>query len=448
MIKPSSLREINDNTDNIAVKFTNVSKEYRLYDSPKEQAIDVLGLARLRFWRSTKYRTFLALEDINLVIKHGERVGIIGPNGAGKTTLLKLITGNFSPTSGEIDINGEVQALMQTGLGFHSEFTGYENIKSSLIFNGLSGKDLEKAVEDIIGFCELGDFLYQPVKTYSLGMRARLQFAVATAIKPDIVIVDEVLGAGDAYFNKKSSERMAKLADSGCTLLIVSHSMQQVMQYCRRVIWLNEGKIIEDNEPLPVIKAYERSTFEKSSKIGRKNNSNQNNSANDNLDFTKQTVDRGISRWDQCDSSLLINSVSLLNKTDQTCAHFKNGDFMSIEIEVRALQDGMFPCRFLVLIFNSEGIPVTWHLSKEYILEIGRGERKKARLVFNELLLTSGSYMMSTAIYEYYNAVDKTKLRCYDLISKSYDFIVENNFSGSPAIIQHPAQWHYIDGDK
>ena len=150
-------------------------------------------------------------------------------------------------------VDGAVQALMATGVGFHSDFTGAENIRASLIYNGLSGAEIEAAFQDIVEFCELGEFLHQPVKTYSLGMRARLQFAAATAIKPDILIIDEVLGAGDAYFAIKSNERLKRLTSSGSTVLMVTHSMSYIIQLCSRAVWINSGRIVKDGEPRDVV---------------------------------------------------------------------------------------------------------------------------------------------------------------------------------------------------
>ena len=240
-----------------AIRMRGVREEYKLYNSVGEQALDVLGLSGLRFWRRPTMRIFSALDGIDLDIRRGERVGIIGRNGAGKTTLLKLITGNFAPTAGEVSVGGTVQALMATGVGFHSDFTGAENIRASLMYNGLPASEIEAAFQDIVDFCELGDFLYQPIKTYSLGMRTRLQFAAATAIRPDILIIDEVLGAGDAYFTIKSNERLGRLTSSGSTVLIVTHSMSDVLKLCIRAVWMSEGRIVKEGEPRDVVGAYE-----------------------------------------------------------------------------------------------------------------------------------------------------------------------------------------------
>ena len=197
----------------IAIALTGVCKVYRCYDDPVSQALDALGLARMRPGR-VRYTDFPALRDITLRVYRGERIGIVGRNGAGKTTLLKLITGNFLPSQGTLRVDGTVQALMSVGLGFHPEFSGYENVRSALVYNGLSRKDLDRAISDGVDFAELGEFLNRPMKTYSMGMQARLMFAAATAVKPDVLIIDEVLGAGDAYFAAKAAHRIVELYET------------------------------------------------------------------------------------------------------------------------------------------------------------------------------------------------------------------------------------------
>jgi lipopolysaccharide transport system ATP-binding protein len=247
-----------DGADGLAIRMDRVSKVYKLYASRQEQVLDSMGLTRLLPGRrKPKFGEFRALHDVSFTVRRGERIGVIGRNGAGKTTMLRLITQNFAPTTGEVEVHGSVQALMQLGLGFHPEFTGHENIVASLNYNGLIGAEFEAALKDVIDFVELGDFLHQPVKSYSMGMQARLQFAAATAIRPDILIVDEVLGAGDAYFAAKSAHRMKKLALSGCTLLLVSHATAEIMRFCERVIWMHRGSVLMDGPALDVVRIYE-----------------------------------------------------------------------------------------------------------------------------------------------------------------------------------------------
>lgn len=236
-----------------------VGKMYKLFPSRLDNFLDAINWQRILPLRAPKYNKFWALRGIDLELKKGQRIGILGRNGAGKSTLLKLITGNLAPTEGEIHVNGQIQALMDTGAGFHPEFTGYENVRASLTYLGLSPAQMDEALEDIIDFTELDEFMGQPFKTYSAGMQARLSFATATSIKPDILIIDEVLGAGDGYFLAKSGERIVQLVErNDATVLLVSHSMDQIVRFCDEAIWLDRGRVVQRGPALEVTKAYDQ----------------------------------------------------------------------------------------------------------------------------------------------------------------------------------------------
>lgn len=243
-----------------AIVFESVTKRYRLGGGAREKLLDAFGFSRFRS-KAKERQEFLALDDVSFKIGRGRRMGLIGRNGAGKTTLLKLISGNFRSSAGRVAVSGSVQALMTMGQGFHPDYTGRENIQASLHYNGLSDTEAKEAFAEVVDFCELGPFLEQPFKTYSSGMQSRLMFAAATAIRPDILIIDEVLGAGDAYFLAKSKQRVDKIIANGCTLLLVSHSMQQVLELCDEAIWLNGGRIQFIGEALRVVKAYEKELY-------------------------------------------------------------------------------------------------------------------------------------------------------------------------------------------
>lgn len=234
-----------------SIEVRNVSKMYKIYKSNFDKILDLLG-----FSFQKNYEEFWPLKDINLSMLKGEKVGIIGRNGAGKTTLLSMIANNFKPTTGIIKVDGRVNALFVLGTGFHPEFSGRENIKSSLAFQGITGKEALDIEKEVISFSELEEFIDQPLKTYSAGMYTRLAFTVATAIKPEVLIIDEILGAGDAYFNAKALERMDILTNSGATVLFVSHDLSSVQKICNRCIWIDKGKIREDGKTLDVIKSY------------------------------------------------------------------------------------------------------------------------------------------------------------------------------------------------
>ncbi|MBI2883674.1 MAG: ABC transporter ATP-binding protein [Candidatus Methylomirabilis oxyfera] len=228
---------------------------YRLYARRFDQVLNLFGI-RLP-WRRHCYQEFWALRDVDVKLRKGERVGIIGRNGAGKSTLLKIIAGALTPTQGSVTVNGKVQALMELGTGFHPDFSGRENIFASLAYQGVTGRPAQHKFAEIVDFSELEDFIEQPIKTYSAGMYARLAFSVATSVQPEILIIDEVLGAGDAYFASKCIERMRQLTEeSGATVLFVSHDLASVQRLCTCALWLDRGRLLLDGDTLTVSKAY------------------------------------------------------------------------------------------------------------------------------------------------------------------------------------------------
>jgi lipopolysaccharide transport system ATP-binding protein len=243
-------------SDDLAIRFEHVGKMYKVFGSKLDTTLDALSIPTFR--RDVRFREFWALRDIDLELPRGGRVGIIGRNGAGKTTLLKLVTGNVGPSEGSVTVNGNVQALLEIGGGLHPEFTGRENIRASLAYLGLSRSEIDEAELEIAEFTELGRFLDQPFKAYSQGMQARLSFAIATTVQPEILIVDEILGAGDAYFFTRSTARMSHLIEGGAGVLLVSHALEQVARFCDRTIWLERGRIAMDGPTDEVVKAYER----------------------------------------------------------------------------------------------------------------------------------------------------------------------------------------------
>jgi lipopolysaccharide transport system ATP-binding protein len=243
-----------------SIEITALGKAYKMFNNSSDKVRHALGFGR---WGSDKrdlYREFWALRDLNLRIEKGERVGIIGRNGAGKSTLLKIIAGNISPTEGSVVVNGKVHALMELGTGFHPEFTGRENIRTALSYHGFSDAEIRDREEEIIDFSELEDFINQPVKTYSSGMYARLAFSTSTSMRPEILIIDEVLGAGDAYFAGKCLDRMKNLTNQdGVTVLFVSHDISSVQRLCDRAVWIDRGVMLEDGDTVEVSKSYYRS---------------------------------------------------------------------------------------------------------------------------------------------------------------------------------------------
>lgn len=244
-------------TDELVISARDLRKIYRLYTGAGYRFLDMVGMLRRREGVFTEHA---ALDGVSLDVKRGEKVAFIGRNGAGKSTLLKLVTKVIEPTSGSLVVQGKVQALLQIGTGFHPEFTGRENVFAYLAQLGVTGRAAEGKYADIVEFAELEEYIGQPVKTYSTGMAVRLMFSTATAITPELLVLDEVLGVGDAYFAQKSYERMRDLAErEGTTVLLVTHDVYAAIRLCDRLIWIDRGRVLMDGPGPLVIKAYEAS---------------------------------------------------------------------------------------------------------------------------------------------------------------------------------------------
>ncbi len=220
----------------IMIEIKNLTKVYRLYDSPKDRVKEVFSIVGKQYSKK-----FMALNNINISVKKGETVGIIGTNGAGKSTLLKIVTGVLSPSSGEVKVNGKIAALLELGAGFNQEYTGIQNIYLNGRIMGYSRKQMEARIQSIVDFADIGDFITQPVKTYSSGMFARLAFAVAINVEPEVLIVDEALSVGDLFFQNKCFRKFEELKNKGVTILFVSHDIASVRQMCSRVLWIDHG---------------------------------------------------------------------------------------------------------------------------------------------------------------------------------------------------------------
>lgn len=237
----------------IAIKVSNISKIYKLYDKPTLRVKEALSVKKKCF-----HKEFAALRDISFTIGKGEMLGIIGRNGAGKSTLLKIITGVLTPTSGQIEVNGKISALLELGAGFNPEYTGMENIYLNGTMMGFTHEEMEQKIDDIVTFADIGEFINQPVKTYSSGMFARLAFAVAINVEPDILIVDEALSVGDVFFQTKCYKRLDDLKDAGKTILFVTHDMSSIMKYCNRAIVINDGVIAAEGKPKDMVDIFKK----------------------------------------------------------------------------------------------------------------------------------------------------------------------------------------------
>lgn len=236
-----------------AIQVQDVTKVYRLYDKPIDRLKESLSLSHRNY-----HKDFFALNGISFKVKKGETVGIIGTNGSGKSTILKIITGVLSPTSGKVQVDGVISALLELGAGFNMDYTGIENIYMNGTMMGFSRRDMEEKLRDILDFADIGDFVYQPVKTYSSGMFVRLAFALAINVEPEILIVDEALSVGDVFFQSKCYRRMEEIRQNGTTILMVTHDMGSVIKYCDRVVLLNKGNYVAEGAPGKMVDLYKK----------------------------------------------------------------------------------------------------------------------------------------------------------------------------------------------
>ena len=237
----------------IAIEVKNLTKIYKLYDKPMDRLKDSLGLAK-----KGKFKEHKALNNVSLSVKKGETVGIIGTNGSGKSTILKIITGVLSPTEGEVNVDGHISALLELGAGFNMEYNGIDNIYLNGMMIGFSEEEIEKRMDAILEFADIGDYVYQPVKTYSSGMFVRLAFAVAINIDPEILIVDEALSVGDVFFQAKCYHKFEEFKKKGKTILFVSHDLSSISKYCDRAVLLNQGVLLGEGTPKKMIDIYKQ----------------------------------------------------------------------------------------------------------------------------------------------------------------------------------------------
>ena len=328
--------------EKIAIQTKNISKRYVIgtkNSKPNTLAGEIINFLTTPIRNFKKLRslsnnttnntkTNWALQDIDLTINEKEIVGIIGSNGSGKSTLLKILSKITIPTTGEALINGKVGSLLEVGTGFHDELTGRENIFLNGTILGMNKKEVEQNLEKIISFSGVSNFIDTPVKRYSNGMRVRLAFAVAAYLEPEILIIDEVLAVGDSSFQKQCLGKMDDVAKSGRTVLFVSHNMESIMTLCTRVIWIDEGKIIKDGDPISVVNEYLETT-------------NTISETNINLENINK---RG------GDGSIKFTNLTILDKNQKEKTQFNIGDTMNLSVSLKAIEKGLLNSNLTIKI--------------------------------------------------------------------------------------------------
>lgn len=407
----------------IAIKVDNVSKLYKLYNNPMDRLKESLGLSKKQ-----AYKEHFALHEVSFDIKKGETVGIIGTNGSGKSTILKIITGVLNPTHGNLEINGRISALLELGAGFNMEYTGVENVYLNGAMIGFSKEEIDAKLDSILEFADIGDFVYQPVKTYSSGMFVRLAFAVAINIEPEILIVDEALSVGDVFFQNKCYRKFEEFKEQGKTILFVSHDLGSISKYCDRVILLNKGHKLGEGSPGPIIDLYKKVLVDQleDDTTEVKTEDIENTSMQVAEKLAKQSQD---TEWKQ---NLLINpdsqeygdkGVEIADFTlvdDQgvyTSTLLKNKKFQ-VKVKIRANKDVEEPI-VAFTIRDLRGTDITGTNTMYEHANIGPLRKGEERIVtFTQNLdIQGGEYLLSIGCTRYESDGFQVYHRLYDVCS-------------------------------
>ncbi len=375
--------ESNENAETV-IKIENLCKSYKMYARKKDRLIEAI------LPKCQKHRNFDAINNLNLEIKKGEIVGILGRNGAGKSTLLKMITGVVTPTSGTIEVKGRISSLLELGTAFNQELTGEENIYQHGEVMGLTKEQIELTKQDIIDFADIGEHLYQPVKTYSSGMFARIAFACAINVNPDVLIVDEVLSVGDMAFQLKCIKQMKKMIEKGITILYVSHSSESIMSLCNRAIWLMDGKIHMDGEVREVTKKY--NVYMTHGYI-EQNDKQQEGSIDIDIEKTNRPSKLGNNK-----AFISKYNYSLLSSGDTIVDKWQKNQDLTLTVEVyEDIQNPMFG----LTINHAGGLPI-FHFNtfmlRNKIPELKANKTYKIHLKFSIPKLNNGKYGLSFSL--------------------------------------------------
>lgn len=312
------------NEFSISVK--NLSKTYRIFGHPGDRIKQALTFGRVRF-----HREYTALHDISFEIKKGETVGIIGRNGSGKSTLLQVICGILKPTSGEVKVNGRISALLELGAGFNPEFTGRENVYFQGAVMGFTRAEMDNRFDDIASFADIGEFIDQPVRIYSSGMYIRLAFSVSLSLDPDILIIDEALAVGDALFQTKCFQRINAFRDRGASVLLVTHSLEQVAHFCDRAILLDEGKLIAAGKATETLTHYLDKIIRPSESAKPGDYSISGTDISDNMFRLNRSYNPLETRWG--DRNATIVDAHLIQKGEKSPVNFLPG--ITVELWLR-----------------------------------------------------------------------------------------------------------------
>jgi lipopolysaccharide transport system ATP-binding protein len=390
----------------IAISVRNLSKKYRLYDSPQHRLKEALHPFRKKF-----HREFWALRDISFEVRKGDCIGIIGKNGSGKSTLLQIICGVLRQSQGEIAVNGRISALLELGAGFNPEFTGKQNVYMNGALLGFGKDEMDARFPMIAEFAEIGAFIDQPVKTYSSGMYVRLAFSAAIHVDPEILIIDEALAVGDVFFQAKCAIRIQQLIEKGITLLIVSHDMNSIKSLCNKVILVNEGIIFAMGTTFDVVQAYLNLNIEENKRyLPIRTGKHQTNVKNFNLpSYSKDLFERIVAKktifTEKGNYQRIKNgkahflNVLLLDENGQEISHVEYGQKVTLKMALETLES-IDTLGFGYCIKNQRGLNVIYsdsHIEGKNLYNLKRGEKYVVTWTFSSMLM-HGDYTIGCVL--------------------------------------------------
>lgn len=394
---------------NPIIKINQLSKIYRVYKKPADRLKETLSLSKKKFSSD-----FHALNDISVEINKGETIGIIGRNGSGKSTLLKILSQVSTPTTGSVQINGSVSAILELGAGFNQEYSGLENIYLNGTIQGKNKEQMDEKLNDILTFADIGDFINQPVKTYSSGMFARLAFAVAINVEPDILIVDEALAVGDMKFQAKCFRKFEELKEKGTTILFVGHDVSSIRKFCDKAMWLHQGKLVSFGDTLAVTAEYmEFMNSEETDQLEVKMLENSELYDEEPDEIISETKFDAINRWGT--HSNLIKSVALINEKGRATTVFQHGETVRIILKFNLPKEiDLLHFSAAISIKNTMGLDLIVFTTHDDKRTVFSSTSNDIELTFEFVnYLTEGDYILVAALEnrkgiqpEYYDFIE------------------------------------------
>ena len=385
----------------IAIQVENLTKVYRLYRKPSDRLRDAMHMLRKDLYTEKR-----ALDNVSLTVKRGETVGIIGTNGSGKSTLLKIITGVLNPTEGSVEVNGHVSALLELGAGFNMEYNGIDNIFLNGMMIGFSEDEIRARMDDILAFADIGEYVYQPVKTYSSGMFVRLAFAVAINIDPEILIVDEALSVGDVFFQAKCYHKFEEFRAKGKTIIFVSHDLSSISRYCDRVILLNKGELRGEGDPKAMIDTYKQLLVGLAPKAAGAH-------AESGDGVNPELLEYG-------EGDAKITSFYVTDERGVKTATVVKGETFSVHMTVDVKKEIRAPI-FAFTVRNIQGVEITGTntmAEKAYQEPVHAGETKEITFT-QRMTLQGGQYLISFGVTGFEQSTFKVYHRLYDALQIS-----------------------------